>query len=146
MMDRYFQLLFKLPTLLRHAWRLREARLRGMTPVFLPPLGLMRLGEAADQVRADFETWYPTMLNICRAPDGVPTADPDSIFPSVLAYANPWMGSGMYYLDSHFAPFYILHLQSTGTTNVTKGQEPLVLYPSEKPLTLQYIWATTLRC
>jgi hypothetical protein len=86
----YFQLLSRLPSVFHRAYDLREANRRGAqvdkAKVFL-------LQEAAEQLHTDFMAWYPTLLPTHPAPKEVPTKDPLSIYPTVLEYTGPWVGS-----------------------------------------------------
>ncbi|KAI1866998.1 hypothetical protein JX265_007574 [Neoarthrinium moseri] len=88
--DRYFQLLAKLPSILRHGYALREARQCGM------PIDVTRailLAQRAEEIHSDFLAWYPTMLAMNPVPIEVPSTDPSSIFPTVLQFTHPWFGS-----------------------------------------------------
>lgn len=92
--DAYFQLLAHLPTLMRYAYVLREARRRGEASLVMPAAVVLRLAAGAEQVRAGFAAWHPEMLRVCPPPEEAPTADPSgSVFPTILVYESPWMGS-----------------------------------------------------
>ncbi|KAH8194707.1 hypothetical protein TruAng_011119 [Truncatella angustata] len=88
--DRYFQLLAKLPGIVRHAYVLREANNRGL-PVDIQKALL--LADVANQVHASFLEWHPGLLELEPAPKQVQTKDQISIFPTVFQFENPWMGA-----------------------------------------------------
>ncbi|KAK9779624.1 hypothetical protein SCAR479_03690 [Seiridium cardinale] len=88
--DRYFQLLARLPGILRHGYALREANAR-QEPIDIQKALL--LAESTQQVHTGFLEWYPRLLSIEPEPTEIPSKDPASIFPHVLHYGSPWMGA-----------------------------------------------------
>lgn len=88
--DDYFELLAKLPTILRHGYPLRDLNQRGIKVDVAKVLLLVSLTE---KVRNEFETWFSTIQTVNPPPVEVPTKDPESIYPMVLEYTNPWIGS-----------------------------------------------------
>ncbi|KAI0128817.1 C6 zinc finger domain protein [Xylariales sp. AK1849] len=88
--DRYFQLLAKLPSILRHAYALREANKSG-DPVDVAKVLLLM--QATEKVHSAFAEFYPAMLPANPTPKEVPTKDPQSMFPTVLEFKNPWAGA-----------------------------------------------------
>lgn len=88
--DKYFQLLSRLPTILHRGYVLRETNKHGL-PVNIADV--MLLTKDAEQLHSEFSAWYPTLLPISPLPTEIPTKDPFSIYPTVLEYQSPWMGS-----------------------------------------------------
>jgi hypothetical protein len=95
----YFQLLARLPAVLRSGYMLREANRAGI-PV--DPTTVSLLSIAAERLRAEFMAWYPSLLPLNPSPIEVPSKHPSPIFETVLKYKSPWMGSlhSTYYITS----------------------------------------------
>ncbi|CAH0053686.1 unnamed protein product [Clonostachys solani] len=88
--DEYFALLAKIPSVLRRAYPLREARKKGLA---VGDTAVERLSRYATGVCRDFLAWEKDMRQIVADPIGVPSHDLRSPFTTVFWYENPWVGS-----------------------------------------------------
>ncbi|CAH0000644.1 unnamed protein product [Clonostachys byssicola] len=88
--DGYFVLLAKIPSVLRRAYPLREARKKGL-PV--DTTTVERLSRYATGVCRDYLAWGNEMRQIVADPIDVPSRDPRSPFATVFWYENSWVGA-----------------------------------------------------
>lgn len=88
--DDYTQIFAKVPTILRGFYAARHANRSGRRPDANKVMLLMR---TAARVRNELVDWYRRYLMLDGPPVEVPATDPRSIYPTVLAYSNPWKGS-----------------------------------------------------
>ncbi|VUC36209.1 unnamed protein product [Clonostachys rosea] len=88
--DEYFALLAKVPSVLRRAYPLREARKKGLA---VDTRTVERLSRYATGVCRDYLAWEKDMRQVVADPIDVPSKDPRSPFATVFWYENPWVGS-----------------------------------------------------
>uniref|UniRef100_A0A0B7JZC8 Uncharacterized protein n=1 Tax=Bionectria ochroleuca TaxID=29856 RepID=A0A0B7JZC8_BIOOC len=88
--DKYFALLAKIPSVLRRAYPLREARKKGMA---VDTTTVERLSRYATGLCRDYLAFEKDMRQIVADPIDVPSQDPRSPFATVSWYENPWVGA-----------------------------------------------------
>lgn len=88
--DIYLAHTAKVPSILRHAVPLREARKHNM-PVDAAHVAL--LSQHAEKLRLDFASWFESFEALNFRPTEAPSRDPGSIFETVLSYSNVWAGA-----------------------------------------------------
>jgi hypothetical protein len=91
MFDVYMQHLARVPSILRHGYALRQARLYGLG---------MDMSDAAfhrrraERLRNDFVAWFDRYHELLAPTGEVPSQDPQgSIFETVLHFPNKWFAS-----------------------------------------------------
>ncbi|CAI6096108.1 unnamed protein product [Clonostachys chloroleuca] len=88
--DQYFALLAKIPSVLRRAYPLREARKKGLA---VDNTTVERLSRYATGLCRDYLAFEKDMRQIVADPIDVPSQDPRSPFATVFWYENPWVGA-----------------------------------------------------
>lgn len=90
LMEDYFENLAKLPRILRYGYELREAKRHGMP---IDEAKVVLLLKHTNATRAGVLHWYQEFEKWADSPVEAPSQDCTSIYPTVLSYTNPWLGS-----------------------------------------------------
>lgn len=122
--DDYAQIFAKVPTVVRGFYALRHANRSGRQPDAEKVLLLMR---TAVRVRNELVDWYRRFLTLDGPPVEVPPNDPHSIYPTVLAYSDPWKGS-RHSMFAFLRPFPAVSWPVVGTTSLPKAFYALVAF------------------
>lgn len=90
MLDQYFVLLAKIPSVLRCGYVIRETRKHGM-PIDASQVAFIR--QHGTRLREEFLIWYERYVSTIGMPREAPSEDPSSPYETVLLFENNWFGS-----------------------------------------------------